>query len=341
MPIVVEILSGARRGQRAVLEKPLVTLGRHPDNDIVFDERSEGLVSAFHAELHEIGPGRWVLDDRGSSNGTWVAGSRVTELAFEGRLEVQLAHDGPRVALMPLTVVPAQAADALATPGAMPRPTVPAGIDPLVVAPTMDGPHAGYRGPGRIGAASAERTPAKGSPASPLYPSAPERPGATEAGGGPGSDVPPWQRTVSSAGPTVGSAMGRPPITTAQIRAVAGDMVRRSSRRFGVVVAVLSLLLLGTGVMLALVLTGTVPLGGGGGGRGPGDGRGGRRGGDPGAQAVGEGDRRAQQGRDLPARRRAARPRRGVLHRLRADAADSGHQRALREGDAEGLAGAG
>jgi len=42
--------------------------------------------------------------------------------------------------------------------------------------------------------------------------------------------------------------------------------VRRSSRRFWIVVGVLSLLLLGTGVLLALVLTGTVSFGDAGGG---------------------------------------------------------------------------
>jgi V8-like Glu-specific endopeptidase len=254
MPIVVEILGGSRRGHRVVLEKPVVTLGRHPDNDIVFDPVAEPLVSAFHAEIREIGPGRYVLVDRGSSNGTWVEGERITELAFDGRLEIGLAQNGPRLALMPLMVVPAQAADVLTTPGTLQRPVVSPGIDPLVVAPTADGPVSAFRGPGRIGRATEGDVSPPGGAVLPAGAAPPP----------PMPDVPTWQRPPLGpqlAGLGITSEERRRLGVTAQIRAVAGDMVRRTSRRFWVAVVVLAVLLAGAGVFLALMLSGTIRLG--------------------------------------------------------------------------------
>jgi S1-C subfamily serine protease len=262
MPIVIEVLSGARRGHRSVLHKPVVTLGRHPDNDVVFDALAESMVSAFHAELREQGPGRWTVVDRGSSNGTWAGGDRLTQLTFDGRLELQLAQGGPRLAVMPLLAEPAQAADAVTVADGLRRPAPP-GLDPLVVAPTVDSPASGFRGPGRIGG-PADASPPGGLPLPPV--SAPVVRPAADAPGcspDPAPGVPSWQRAPRF-GPPQGVADGNlRPGVTAQIRAVAGEMVRRSSRRFWVAVSVLGLLLAAATTLLVLVLTGTVQLGAG------------------------------------------------------------------------------
>lgn len=257
MPIVVEVLSGARRGHRVVLHKPVVTLGRHPDNDVVFDALSEAMVSAFHAELREEAPGRWVILDRGSSNGTWAGGDRFTQLAFDGRIEVRLAQGGPRVALMPLLAVPAQAADAVTLPEGPPRPQPPA-IDPLVVAPTLDTAVSSFRGPGRVGA-STDASPPGGAPASPPVVSAPAEPRPSPE---PAPALPTWQRP-QALGPPAGAPDGAPfrPGMTAQIRSVAGEIVRRSSRRFWVAVSVLGVLLAAATTLLGLALTGTLDFG--------------------------------------------------------------------------------
>ncbi|HZU14790.1 MAG TPA: DUF3662 and FHA domain-containing protein [Chloroflexota bacterium] len=58
----------------AVLRSP-TTIGRMPDNDIVFDDRR---VSRHHARILQQG-GRWVLQDAGSTNGTAVNGKVVRE----------------------------------------------------------------------------------------------------------------------------------------------------------------------------------------------------------------------------------------------------------------------
>lgn len=247
MPIVVEVLSGSRRGHRVVLDKPVVTLGRHPDNDVVFDALSETLVSAFHAELREQGPGRWMILDRGSSNGTWAGADRLTRLVFEGRIEVRLAQGGPCIALMPLVAVPAQAADAVTRPDGPPRAPFP-GVDPLVVAPTLDTHASSFRG------ADGGDRPAHAAPAA--------TPGAVAA---PAPSLPSWQRPPSFGRPpgSAGDAAFRPGMT-AQIRSVAGELVRRSSRRFWIAVSVLAVLLAAATTLLALVLTGTLDFGAGG-----------------------------------------------------------------------------
>ncbi|MBI5490690.1 MAG: trypsin-like peptidase domain-containing protein [Deltaproteobacteria bacterium] len=261
MPLIVEILSGSRRGDRLVLEKSTVTFGRHPDNDVVFDGSLETLVSAFHAEAREIGPGRWVFADRGSSNGTWAGAERLREMVLEGRVEVRLAQSGPRLALVPLAAVPAQAGDAFVTPAPLPRPPAAPGLDPLVVAPTVDGPAAAYRGPARIGRLIVEPSPPGGALVPQPPPGEPAAGRAARVGPPEGDEVPPWQRTAPPPGPAMLAGTGLPVTTTQRIRAVAGDMVRRSSRRFWTVIAVLAALLVGTAVVLTLVLTGVISFG--------------------------------------------------------------------------------
>ncbi|MBI5502025.1 MAG: trypsin-like peptidase domain-containing protein [Deltaproteobacteria bacterium] len=261
MPLVVEILSGSRRGDRLVLEKPTVTFGRHPDNDVVFDGSIETQVSAFHAEAREIGPGRWVFADRGSSNGSWAGAERLRELMLEGRVEVRLAQSGPRLALVPLAAVPAQAGDAFVTPAPLPQPPGASGLDPLVVAPTVDGPAAAWRGPARIGRLIVEPSPPGGAPVPRPPPGEPAAGRASRVGPPEGDEVPPWQRTAPPPGPAMLAGTGLPVTTTQRIRAVAGDMVRRSSRRFWTAIAVLAVLLVGTGVLLALVVAGVVSFG--------------------------------------------------------------------------------
>lgn len=72
-----------------------ITIGRDPDNDLVLDDRR---VSRRHAEIR-LRLGRYTLYDLQSTNGTFVNGRRVAEIALS---------DGDRIAIGGTEVVVAQ-----------------------------------------------------------------------------------------------------------------------------------------------------------------------------------------------------------------------------------------
>ncbi|MDQ4074827.1 MAG: FHA domain-containing protein [Chloroflexota bacterium] len=57
------------------LEEDLTTLGRWPDNDVVLPDRR---VSRHHAQIRRIGT-QFFLEDRNSTNGTYINGERISE----------------------------------------------------------------------------------------------------------------------------------------------------------------------------------------------------------------------------------------------------------------------
>ncbi len=61
-------------GQVDFSQKPVKSIGRTPDNDIVIHHPQ---VSSRHALLHQIG-GNFFIEDRGSANGTFVRGQRIS-----------------------------------------------------------------------------------------------------------------------------------------------------------------------------------------------------------------------------------------------------------------------
>lgn len=76
MSIEFRITSGARAGSRERFDKSVVTIGRHPKNDLRFHPTDDIDVSGRHAELRSVG-GRHVLHDIQSTNGTFVNGTRM------------------------------------------------------------------------------------------------------------------------------------------------------------------------------------------------------------------------------------------------------------------------
>ncbi|MDP9033318.1 MAG: protein kinase [Myxococcota bacterium] len=71
-------------GQLVQLDKPLVTIGRRADNDMVVPEAT---VSASHAQLRWQNA-TWMVEDLGSTNGTYV------DFTYERRKSVNLMHGG-------------------------------------------------------------------------------------------------------------------------------------------------------------------------------------------------------------------------------------------------------
>ena len=99
MKIVIDHLVGSRRGQRQ--EFPAggrISIGRHPTCDVAFDAHRDLDASSRHAELRAQ-VDRYMLTDVGSSNGTYVAGTRVAEVALEPEqaVVVEFGAGGPQL----------------------------------------------------------------------------------------------------------------------------------------------------------------------------------------------------------------------------------------------------
>ena len=77
---------GPNRGARFLLDRDVVTVGRHPDSDIFLDDIT---VSRRHAEFRRDAHRFWV-HDVGSLNGTYVNGERAEDQLLDTGDEVQI-----------------------------------------------------------------------------------------------------------------------------------------------------------------------------------------------------------------------------------------------------------
>src|SRR6478672_2721290 len=86
----------AQGSDRTLPAGPSYTIGRDPKSDIVVDEDR---VSWQHAVL-KLDRGSWVLEDTGSTNGTFVGSQKVQKIILDGETTVRLGHpvDGPELA---------------------------------------------------------------------------------------------------------------------------------------------------------------------------------------------------------------------------------------------------
>ncbi len=77
---------GSNRGARFLLDRDVVTVGRHPESDIFLDDIT---VSRRHAEFRRDAQRFWV-HDVGSLNGTYVNRERVEGAELRSGDEVQI-----------------------------------------------------------------------------------------------------------------------------------------------------------------------------------------------------------------------------------------------------------
>lgn len=87
---VLEVINeGVLKGKRYELRVPLAHVGRGAHNDVPIDDDS---VSDMHAKLQRREDG-WYLSDLGSTNGTYVGGSRLTnERRLDGTPDVRFGN---------------------------------------------------------------------------------------------------------------------------------------------------------------------------------------------------------------------------------------------------------
>lgn len=88
-PVLVR-MDEAHAGQVCASSGPELRLGRHPDNHVILDDDG---ISRYHARFYQSG-GRCIMEDLGSSNGTYVNGTRIRSCELSDGCTVQL---GPRV----------------------------------------------------------------------------------------------------------------------------------------------------------------------------------------------------------------------------------------------------
>jgi FHA domain-containing protein/zinc ribbon protein len=77
---------GGRQGETFPLDGEEIQIGRSPQADVFLDDVT---VSRTHAVLRKDGPG-YVVEDRGSLNGTYVNRRRVEKATLEDGDEVQI-----------------------------------------------------------------------------------------------------------------------------------------------------------------------------------------------------------------------------------------------------------
>jgi ABC transport system ATP-binding/permease protein len=94
----------AEGSDRTLPAGPSYTIGRDPASDIVVNEDR---VSWQHAVLRLDG-GSWVLEDTGSTNGTYVGSRRVNQVTLDGETTIRLGHPVDGSVMTCSTGLPAQ-----------------------------------------------------------------------------------------------------------------------------------------------------------------------------------------------------------------------------------------
>ena len=135
-PALVVRAQGSDRTLRA---GPSYRVGRDPQSDIVVDEPR---VSWRHAILR-LEHDRWLLEDVGSTNGTFVGLQRVQRVDITGTCQVRLGHPGSG----PLVSCSVAAAPENPATAVVPAAAVLPGQQPASGAPPAPGPPPGPDGP--------------------------------------------------------------------------------------------------------------------------------------------------------------------------------------------------
>jgi S1-C subfamily serine protease/pSer/pThr/pTyr-binding forkhead associated (FHA) protein len=126
MRVELRITSGSRAGQRDLLEKSVISIGRNPLSDVRFHAELDPDVSSKHAEIRVLGDVA-TIHDLASTNGTFVNGARLSApRALVSGDRIAFGAEGP---VVEFGIVPSGRADTaappLATPSGAPAPAAP------------------------------------------------------------------------------------------------------------------------------------------------------------------------------------------------------------------------
>jgi pSer/pThr/pTyr-binding forkhead associated (FHA) protein len=78
------VIEGPLLGTIVPLENAQITIGRAPDSTLIIDD---DYASSRHARVYPS-EGSWVVEDLGSTNGTWIDRTRITVLPVGAPLRV-------------------------------------------------------------------------------------------------------------------------------------------------------------------------------------------------------------------------------------------------------------
>jgi S1-C subfamily serine protease len=93
--VVLTHLSGGQVGQREILDKDRIRLGRALDNDVIFTSQ-DLRASAHHGEIILDGD-QFFIQDLQSTNGTYLNGTRVERSPLRSGQIIQLGRKGPQL----------------------------------------------------------------------------------------------------------------------------------------------------------------------------------------------------------------------------------------------------
>ena len=97
MKVQLNILTGTLSGQLSVFSESPIEIGRHPSSHLQFDPDNDLDVSSRHAVI-TLKDKRWVIQDRGSMNGTLVNGHAITsDTALGDTDQIRFGPNGPLV----------------------------------------------------------------------------------------------------------------------------------------------------------------------------------------------------------------------------------------------------
>lgn len=109
--IIIRHLTGTQKGKDQVINSQEVSLGTGPGSTVRFDPVWDKGVAPSHARVFRDDHGQWVLEDSGTSVGTFVNGQRVaTRRIVTGALVIELGRGGPKIE----AVLPPSAAESRA-----------------------------------------------------------------------------------------------------------------------------------------------------------------------------------------------------------------------------------